>query len=55
MMGDRTAMKEASERKTHDEIEGLKEQYETNKDQVLQRILDLVFDVDPKAHVNARE
>ncbi|UJR15117.1 hypothetical protein I4U23_002082 [Adineta vaga] len=53
-LGNRTQMTEESNKETQTHIGGLKAQYETNKDDLLERILSLVCDIKPESHINAR-
>ncbi len=53
-MGNRTQMTEESNKDTQTQIGGLKGQYESNKQELLQRIITLVCDIKPEAHINAR-
>ena len=53
-LGNRTQMTEQSNRETQIQIAALKNQYEGNKQELLQRIITLVCDIKPEAHVNAR-
>jgi hypothetical protein len=53
-MGNRTQMTEESNRDTQVQIAALKTQYESNKQQLLQRIITLVCDIKPEAHANVR-
>jgi len=39
---------------TQDQIVSLKDQYESNKEDLLQRVLTLVCDIKPERHINAR-
>jgi len=39
---------------TQVQIVSLKDQYESNKEDLLQRVLTLVCDIKPEPHVNAR-
>lgn len=53
-MGNRTQMTEESNKDTQAQIASLKTQYESNKQQLLQRIITLVCDIKPEAHINVR-
>ncbi|CAF0881912.1 unnamed protein product [Rotaria sordida] len=53
-MGNRTQMTEQSNKETQTQIAALKNQYESNKQELLQRIITLVCDIKPEAHINAR-
>ncbi|CAF3247106.1 unnamed protein product [Rotaria socialis] len=53
-LGNRTQMTEQSSKETQIQIGALKSQYESNKQQLLQRIITLVCDIKPEAHMNAR-
>ncbi len=53
-MGNRTQMTEDSNKTTQVQIGSLKNQYESNKQELLQRIITLVCDIKPEAHINAR-
>lgn len=47
-------MTEESNKDTQTQIGSLKSQYESNKQQLLKRIITLVCDIKPEAHINAR-
>ena len=47
-------MMAASGKDTEVQIESLKGQYNSNKDELLERIISLVCDIKPEAHINAR-
>jgi hypothetical protein len=47
-------MAEESSKDTQIQIAALKNQYESNKQELLQRIITLVCDIKPEAHINAR-
>jgi hypothetical protein len=47
-------MSEESAKDTQTQIASLKSQCETNKQELLQRIITLVCDIKPEAHINAR-
>ena len=47
-------MTEESNKDTQIQIGSLKNQYESNKQELLQRIITLVCDIKPEAHINAR-
>lgn len=47
-------MEEKSKHLTHEMIETLKVRFDEKKDEVLEQIVTLVSDVEPKAHINAR-
>jgi len=47
-------MAEESNKDTQVQIASLKGQYESNKQELLQRIITLVCDIKPEAHINAR-
>ncbi|CAF0970115.1 unnamed protein product [Adineta steineri] len=53
-LGNKTQMTEKSNEETQVKIVSLKDLYETTKDNLLERILELVCDVKPESHVNAR-
>ncbi|CAF5155594.1 unnamed protein product, partial [Rotaria magnacalcarata] len=53
-LGNRTQMTEQSSKETQIQIGALKSQYESNKQELLQRIITLVCDIKPEAHINAR-
>ncbi|CAF0772233.1 unnamed protein product [Adineta steineri] len=53
-LGNRTQMTEESNKETQIQIGALKSQYESNKQELLQRIITLVCDIKPEAHINAR-
>ena len=53
-MGNRNQMTEESNRTTQVQIGDLKDQYESNKEALLQRILTLVCDIKPESHINVR-
>jgi len=53
-MGNRTQMTEESNKETQVQIASLKNQYESNKQELLQRIITLVCDIKPEKHINAR-
>ncbi|CAF1330988.1 unnamed protein product [Adineta ricciae] len=53
-MGNRTQMTEESNKETQTQIAALKSQYDTNKQDLLQRIITLVCDIKPETHINAR-
>lgn len=47
-------MTDESQVETEKQIEGLKGQFDTSKDDLLERIMTLVCDVKPESHINAR-
>ena len=47
-------MTEESNKETQTQIAALKSQYDTNKQDLLQRIITLVCDIKPEAHINVR-
>ncbi len=47
-------MVEEANKKTEIEINSLKGQYDTTKDNLLERIVTLVCDIKPESHINAR-
>ena len=47
-------MAASSSKDTEVQIESLKAQYDSNKDDLLERILSLVCDIKPESHINAR-
>ena len=47
-------MTEQSNKDTQTQIVALKSQFESNKQELLQRIITLVCDIKPEAHINAR-
>ena len=47
-------MTEESNKETQIQIGSLKNQYESNKQELLQRIITLICDIKPEAHINAR-
>jgi hypothetical protein len=47
-------MTEESNKVTHTQIESLKGQYDSTKDDLLERIMTLVCDIKAEAHTNAR-
>ncbi|UJR31569.1 hypothetical protein I4U23_019056 [Adineta vaga] len=53
-LGNRTQMTEESNKDTQIQIASLKNQYDSNKQDLLQRIITLVCDIKPEAHINAR-
>lgn len=53
-MGNRTQMTEESNKGTQTQIGSLKGKYESNKDDLLERIMTLVCDIKPECHTNAR-
>lgn len=53
-MGNRTQMTEESNKETQTQIGSLKGQYESNKSDLLERLMTLVCDIKPESHVNAR-
>ncbi|CAF1409111.1 unnamed protein product [Adineta ricciae] len=53
-LGNRNQMTEESNRTTQVQIGDLKDQYESNKGALLERILTLVCDIKPESHINAR-
>ena len=53
-MGNRTLMTDDAKKETDKQIDGLKDQYDSNKDDLLERIMTLVCDIKPESHINAR-
>ena len=53
-MGNRAQMIEEWNNETQVKVASLKTQYESNKQELLQRIITLVCDIRPEAHINAR-
>lgn len=47
-------MTEESNRTTEEQIASLKTQYDSTKDTLLDRVVELVCDIEPKSHINAR-
>ena len=47
-------MMAASSKDTEVQIDSLKTQYSSNKDELLERIMSLVCDIKPESHINAR-
>ena len=47
-------MTEDAKKDTDKQIDGLKDQYESSKDDLLERIMTLVCDIKPESHMNAR-
>jgi hypothetical protein len=47
-------MTEASNKETQVQIGSLKDQYESTKDNLLERVITLVCDIKPETHNNAR-
>jgi len=47
-------MLEESNKETQVQIASLKDQYESTKDNLLERIINLVCDIKPESHINAR-
>jgi hypothetical protein len=47
-------MTEESSKETQAQIASLKNQYDSNKQELLQRIITLVCDIKPEPHINAR-
>jgi hypothetical protein len=46
-------MTEASNKETQAQIGLLQTQYESNKDNLLERVITLVCDIKPESHINA--
>ncbi|CAF1578133.1 unnamed protein product [Rotaria magnacalcarata] len=53
-LGNRDKMAQESNVQTQIDIESLKAKYDSNKDELLERILTTVCDVKPQSHINAR-
>jgi hypothetical protein len=47
-------MTEEANKETQTQIGALKSQYESTKDNLLERIMTLVCDIKPESHINAR-
>jgi hypothetical protein len=47
-------MTEESNKETQEQIASLKSQYESTKDKILGRLMNLVCDIKPESHTNAR-
>lgn len=47
-------MTDESNRETEKQIAGLKNQYNSAKDDLLQRIITIVCDIKPESHINVR-
>jgi hypothetical protein len=53
-MGNKTQMTEESNKQTQTQIASLKGQYDSTKDNILERVVELVCDIQPVSHINAR-
>ena len=47
-------MTEEANRTTEEQIASLKTQYDSTKDTLLDRVVELVCDIEPKWHINVR-
>lgn len=47
-------MTEESNQQTQEQIASLKTKYDSNKDELLGRIMELVCDIKPESHMNVR-
>ncbi|CAF4875679.1 unnamed protein product [Rotaria socialis] len=53
-LGNRGKMVQESNVQTQIDIESLKAKYDSNKDELLERIMTTVCDIKPKSHINVR-